>query len=157
MILNWNTHINQVVKKANNTRVFLQRNIYRRPRKDKDLCYKIRSSWRWDASSRLLIDLYTTQSSANSRADKLFFPSPVNRNRISPMTLPWGIPDYTCAVWDLPFSRSINNLEEASHLQEDLERLQAWENDWLMEFHPNKYHEQKKTDICQPYGLNFVA
>ena len=63
-----------------------------------------RSSWRWDASSRLLIDLYTTQSSANSRADKLFFPSPVNRNRISPMTLPWGIPDYTCAVWDLPFS-----------------------------------------------------
>ena len=38
--LSWNTHINQVVKKANNTRAFLQRNIYQCPRKTKELCYK---------------------------------------------------------------------------------------------------------------------
>ena len=38
--LTWNTHISQVVKKANNTRAFLQRNIYQCPRHTKDLCYK---------------------------------------------------------------------------------------------------------------------
>ena len=35
--LSWNTHINQVVKKANNTRAFLQRNIQQCPRKTKEL------------------------------------------------------------------------------------------------------------------------
>ena len=38
--LNWNYHINQVAKKANNTRAFLQRNLHQCPRKTKDLCYK---------------------------------------------------------------------------------------------------------------------
>lgn len=38
--LSWNTHINQVAKKANNTRAFLQRNIQQCPRKTKELCYK---------------------------------------------------------------------------------------------------------------------
>ena len=38
--LNWNTHINQVVKKANNSRAFLQRNINQCPSKTKQLCYK---------------------------------------------------------------------------------------------------------------------
>jgi len=39
-MLNWNTRINQVVKKANNIRAFLQMNIYQCHRKTKDLCYK---------------------------------------------------------------------------------------------------------------------
>ena len=38
--LNWTTHIDQVVRKANNTRAFLQRNISQCPRKTKELCYK---------------------------------------------------------------------------------------------------------------------
>ena len=37
--LNWNTHIQQIEKKANATRAFLQRNIYLCPRKTKELCY----------------------------------------------------------------------------------------------------------------------
>ena len=34
------THINQVVKTVNNTRAFLQRNIYNCTRETKELCYK---------------------------------------------------------------------------------------------------------------------
>jgi len=37
--LNWNTHIEQIEKKANATRAFLQRNIYMCPRKTKKMCY----------------------------------------------------------------------------------------------------------------------
>lgn len=38
--LSWNHHINTITKKANNTRAFLQRNLYGCPRKTKQLCYK---------------------------------------------------------------------------------------------------------------------
>ncbi|KAK3090576.1 hypothetical protein FSP39_012808 [Pinctada imbricata] len=37
--LTWNNHINQVTDKANNTRAFLQRNIYQCPKEIKVLCY----------------------------------------------------------------------------------------------------------------------
>ncbi|KAK3097903.1 hypothetical protein FSP39_014294 [Pinctada imbricata] len=37
--LRWSTHISAVAKKANNTRAFLQRNIYQCPRTTKALCY----------------------------------------------------------------------------------------------------------------------
>ena len=37
--LSWNHHINQVAKKANSTRAFLQRNIRPCPRRVKELCY----------------------------------------------------------------------------------------------------------------------
>ena len=50
--LSWNEHINNVTKKANNTRAFLQRNINRCPEAIKTLCYQtfVRQSWsmpRW--------------------------------------------------------------------------------------------------------------
>ena len=38
--LSWNEHINNVTKKANNTRAFLQRNINRCPDAIKTLCYQ---------------------------------------------------------------------------------------------------------------------
>ena len=38
--LNWNHHISSVTKKANNTRLFLQRNISQCPKKTKELCYR---------------------------------------------------------------------------------------------------------------------
>ena len=38
--LNWNNHIDQVAKKANSARAFLQRNIYQCPRQIKKLYYK---------------------------------------------------------------------------------------------------------------------
>ena len=38
--LSWNEHINNVTKKANNTRAFLQRNINRCPEAIKTLCYQ---------------------------------------------------------------------------------------------------------------------
>ncbi|CAC5391576.1 unnamed protein product [Mytilus coruscus] len=38
--LNWSTHTDQIMRKANNTRAFMQRNIYHCPRKTKELCYK---------------------------------------------------------------------------------------------------------------------
>lgn len=78
---------------------------------------------RWDASSWLLIVLYRMESSANSQDDKLFLCSPVNcrglfcsymvqystvpcRSRIAPRTLSRGTPDYTVAVFNLPFPRT---------------------------------------------------
>ena len=38
--LSWNQHINNTVKKANNTRAFISRNTYQCPRATKELCYK---------------------------------------------------------------------------------------------------------------------
>ena len=62
--LNWNTHINQVVKKANNTRAFLQRNIYQCPRKTKDLCYKTLVRPQMEYAS-IIWDPYTANNISN--------------------------------------------------------------------------------------------
>ena len=57
-ILSWNDHINNVTKKANNTRAFLQRNINRCPEVIKTQCYQtfVRpfveyASTEWDPST----------------------------------------------------------------------------------------------------------
>jgi hypothetical protein len=56
--LNWSSHINNITRKANNTRAFLQRNIHQCPRKTKELCYTTlvrpqleNASIVWDPSS----------------------------------------------------------------------------------------------------------
>ena len=37
--LSWNSHVDTIAKKANNTRAFLQRNLQQFPKKTKELCY----------------------------------------------------------------------------------------------------------------------
>ena len=39
---------------------------------------------------------------------------------------------------DCALHRDIKTAEDARKLQDDLEQLQKWERDWLMEFHPKK-------------------
>ena len=34
--------------------------------------------------------------------------------------------------------RQINSMRDAEILQQDLDRLQQWERDWRMQFHPGK-------------------
>jgi len=34
----------------------------------------------------------------------------------------------------------INNAEDALRLQEDIDAMEKWSKDWLLEFHPNKCH-----------------
>ena len=60
--MSWNEHINNVSKKANNTRTFLQRNINRCPEAIKTLCYQtfVRpiveyASTAWDPSTEKII------------------------------------------------------------------------------------------------------
>ncbi|XP_052103519.1 uncharacterized protein LOC127737002 [Mytilus californianus] len=63
--LNWNTHIDQVVRKANNTRAFLQRNIYQCPRKSKELCYKTLVRPQMEAARFVTGDSHRTTSVTN--------------------------------------------------------------------------------------------
>jgi hypothetical protein len=42
--------------------------------------------------------------------------------------------------------RDIKTTEDARKLQDDLEQLQKWERDWLMEFHPKKCRAGTTTD-----------
>ena len=53
---------------------------------------------------------------------------------------------------------SITNMEGCQDLQEDLKRLEVWEKEWLMEFHPAKCHvlgiSRKKNAATFPYSLH---
>jgi hypothetical protein len=40
---------------------------------------------------------------------------------------------------DCVWYRRIRSTEDTNALQDDLNSLQNWERDWLMEFHPEKY------------------
>ena len=53
---------------------------------------------------------------------------------------------------------SITNMDDCQRLQEDLKRLEVWEKEWLMEFHPAKCHvlwiTRKKSTATFPYTLH---
>ena len=55
-------------------------------------------------------------------------------------------------------SREISSIEDAQNLQHDLDNLQRWERDWLMEFHPQKcqilHITKKKNIIDHPYNIH---
>ena len=49
-------------------------------------------------------------------------------------------------------------MDDCQKLQDDLKRLEAWEKEWLMEFHPAKCHvlwiTRKKSTATFPYTLH---
>ena len=53
---------------------------------------------------------------------------------------------------------TIKNLQDAARLQEDINKLEAWENKWLMEFHPQKCQvlsiTKNRQVIEHPYTLH---
>ena len=51
--------------------------------------------------------------------------------------------------------RSIRNSTDTRILQEDLERLQAWEQQWQMEFNVNKCHVLSVTNKKKPHPPNY--
>jgi hypothetical protein len=59
---------------------------------------------------------------------------------------------------DCALYRHIKTEEDARALQQDLEGLQRWEKDWMMEFHPQKcqilHITNKKKLIRQPYNIH---
>ena len=59
---------------------------------------------------------------------------------------------------DCALYRNIKNEDDARCLQEDLVRLQKWEADWLMEFHPKKCQvlqiTNKRKPIHYPYDIH---
>jgi hypothetical protein len=59
---------------------------------------------------------------------------------MGPRTVPWGTPEVTAIFSDVVFSKSTVCVLVADciQLQEDLESVVKWEQDWLMAFHPDK-------------------
>ena len=53
---------------------------------------------------------------------------------------------------------SVSAVDGCNKLQEDLKRLEDWEREWLMEFHPAKCHvlriTKKKSKVTFPYTLH---
>ena len=59
---------------------------------------------------------------------------------------------------DCVLYRRINSEEDAYKLQKDLDGLQKWERDWLMEFHPQKcqtmHNTNKRKPMSVPYNIH---
>ena len=54
---------------------------------------------------------------------------------------------------------TITTMDDCQKLQEDLKRLEEWEKEWLMEFHPAKYHAlrvSRKKNTVTSYTLYMV-
>ena len=51
--------------------------------------------------------------------------------------------------------RVINNNDDATQLQQDLNALQEWERKWLMEFHPEKCQVLRITKRCNPVKFTY--
>ena len=53
---------------------------------------------------------------------------------------------------------TITNMDDCQKLQDDLKRLEEWDKEWFMEFHPAKYHvlrvSRKKNTATFPYSLH---
>jgi hypothetical protein len=66
------------------------------------------------------------------------------------------------SVWphadDCALYKDIKTTEDARKLQDDLEHLQKWERDWLMEFHPKKCQvtniTSKRNIISHKYNIH---
>ena len=75
--------------------------------------------------------------------------------------LPSGITEGTSArlfADDCILYRNIRSQEDADILEKDLNQLQQWEKDWLMEFHPDKCQllrvTNKRKPICAKYTIH---
>ena len=59
---------------------------------------------------------------------------------------------------DCALYRDIKTTQDARKLQHDLEQLQKWERDWLMEFHPKKCQvtniTSKRNMISHKYNIH---
>ena len=59
---------------------------------------------------------------------------------------------------DCALYRTIKDKDDAIKLQEDLDELQRWENEWLMEFHPQKcqilHFTNKRKVVDMPYNIH---
>ena len=68
-------------------------------------------------------------------------------------------PEYVARLFadDCVLYHRINSEEDAHKLQEDLDGLNKWERDWLMEFHPQKcqtmHITNKRKPITVPYTI----
>ena len=111
--LSWNPHINQITKKANNTRAFLQRNIHQCPSSTKALCYKtlVRpqleyASTVWDPftstnrdqiemvqrrAARFVTGNYHRTSSVNAMLEKLKWETLEHRRKIAKVLMIYKI------------------------------------------------------------------
>ena len=56
---------------------------------------------------------------------------------------------------DCVLYRRINSEEDAHKLQKDLDGLQKWEKDWLMEFHPQKCQTMHITNKRKPVTVAY--
>ena len=52
--------------------------------------------------------------------------------------------------------QSIKNQEDASILQEDINRLQKWADEWLMSFHPEKCELLRVTNKRRPLDVSYT-
>ena len=57
---------------------------------------------------------------------------------------------------DCVLYRTIDNNQDSKDLQADLDSLQKWESDWLMEFHPEKCQVLHITNKKQPIENNYT-
>ena len=107
----WNPHIEQITRKANNTRAFLQRNIHQCPSSTKALCYKtlVRleyASTVWDPftstnrdqiemvqrrAARFVTGNYHRTSSANAMLEKLKWETLEHRHKIAKVQMLYKI------------------------------------------------------------------
>ena len=59
---------------------------------------------------------------------------------------------------DCVLYRTIRSVDDAQKLQKDLEALQRWEKDWLMEFHPQKcqvlHITNRRSPLREPYNIH---
>ena len=71
---------------------------------------------------------------------------------------PTDVPKVRLFADDTIVYLSVSAVDDCNKLQEDLKRLEDWEREWLMEFHPAKCHvlriTKKKSKATFPYTLH---
>jgi hypothetical protein len=87
--------------------------------------------------------------------DPLLFPLYIN-------DLPDAVSEGTTRLFadDCALHRDTKTTEDARKLQDDLEQLQKWERDWLMELHPKKCQvtniTSKRNIISHKYNIHAI-
>jgi hypothetical protein len=116
-------------------------------------------------SEKCPIGLYRIQSSAKSRVcdDTAAGKSLINlRKRRCRRTDPWGTPLTTGSLLDDSPSRTtccillIGHFSDCETLQNDLDKLAQWEQQWGMQFHPSKCNSMSVTRSKTPFKFNYT-